>query len=414
MINKSHRLSCRSCGSENLQLIFDLGYQPWGNNILTVNQIRKEAYYPLRLFYCEECELLQLDHTVPKEIMFSDHSYLSGTTETLKTHFKNLAKENIKQFNLLKTDLIVDIGGNDGTNLLQYKNNGCENLINIESSKNIAEISNENGISTICTFFNEETAKFIISTFSKAKLINASGVLFHLEELHSVLRGIKNLLDENGVFIIQFMYAGMIIEKFSIDMVYHEHLCYYTLKSLSNLLKQYDLEIFDAYFSEIHNGSIIAKVSHSNNDITKNKTKSLLDLIEKDNEYDLFSFQRAIKKIGKHLTKLRNLLESISDEGKTIYALGAPVKGNTLLNTMEIDSAIILKAFEKNSLKFNHFMPGSYIPIVEQSHTDLPDYFLLLSYNFEKEIVEQYRDEINNRKVKIIVPFPQIKIIENI
>ncbi|MCK9273073.1 class I SAM-dependent methyltransferase [Candidatus Gracilibacteria bacterium] len=433
LIQNNHRLSCRSCSSENLRLIWDLGYQPWGNNILTNEQIRTESYYPLRLFYCNDCTLLQLDHTVPKETMFLNHCYLSGTTETLQNHFYELAKENIKQFNLNKDDLIVDIGGNDGTQLLQYKKLGYKKVINIEPSYEVVKIATKNKINTYRQFFNKEfidcqntwrlfqigneweeslTNNLLFS--EKAKLINASGVFFHLEELHSVLQGIKKILDNDGVLIIQFMYAGMIIDKLSFDMIYHEHLCYYTLKSLINLLRQYDLEIFDAYFSEIHNGSIIAKVSHSNNSLTNSKTERYQKTYLKDNDYEISEFEKAFKKIDKHLTKLNNLLYSLSDEGKTIYALGAPVKGNTLLNTMNIGSNVIQKAFEKNKLKCGHFMPESYIPIVEQNKNDIPDYFLLLAYNFEKEILNDFKEEINSNKVKIIIPFPKIRILDHI
>ena len=228
----STNLKCRACSSEKLKLLFDLGIQPWGNNILSENQIRTEAYYPLRLFYCEECELLQIDFTVPKEIMFLDHCYLSGTTETLKTHFYNLAKENIEQFNLTNDDLIVDIGGNDGTQLQEYKKLGCYKVLNIESAKKIAEISDKSGTYTINNFFNESLVDNWLVSNRKAKLINASGIFFHLEELHSVIRGIKKLLDDNGVLVIQFMYAGMLVDKLSFDMIYHEHLCYYTLTNI--------------------------------------------------------------------------------------------------------------------------------------------------------------------------------------
>jgi SAM-dependent methyltransferase len=323
-----------------------------------------------------------------------------------------LANENIKQFKLKKDDLIVDIGGNDGTQLLQYKKLGCELLVNIEPSKNIAKISkDENKIPTIPHFFNEE----LIDSYypvKKAKLINASGVLFHLEELHSVLRGIKKLLADDGVLIVQFMYAGMLVDKLSFDMIYHEHLCYYTLNSLECLLAMHDLEIFDAYFSEIHNGSIIAKISHSDNRYKFKITDRCKASFEIGEKYNLDTFKEAFELIDFHLDELSTMLINLNLQGKTIYALGAPVKGSTFLNTLKLDSRVIQKAFEKNPLKIGKYLPMSYIPIVEQNKDDLPDYFLLLSYNFRNEILEQFKDEINSGKVKIIIPFPEIEIID--
>ena len=262
-------MECRSCKSKNISQILDLGHHPWCNNFLTENELGEENLYPLNLVYCNDCELLQLDYTVPKETMFKNHTYVSSTTKTLKKHFLELAIENKNQFNLNEDDLILDIGGNDGTQLLQYKSIGLKNVINVESADNISEISAKSGVKTINEFFNEETVDKFIGE-KTVKLINASGVFFHLEELHSVIEGIRKCLMDNGVFVVQFMYAGTMVEKLNFDGIYHEHLCYYTLKSLSNLLEPYGLEIFDSYYSEIHSGSMVAKVCKQNSNFKKN------------------------------------------------------------------------------------------------------------------------------------------------
>ena len=149
-------MNCRSCSSEGLELILDLGNQPWCNDFLTEEQLGNETLYPLRLNYCEECVLLQLDHTVPKETMFGDHCYLSGMTQTLIDHFYEVATENVEQFNMQPTDLVVDIGGNDGSQLLQYQKAGIENVLNIECAKRVSEISKENGIPTVAEYFNRD------------------------------------------------------------------------------------------------------------------------------------------------------------------------------------------------------------------------------------------------------------------
>jgi hypothetical protein len=203
---------CRSCGETKFRSILNLGRHPWCGDFLSKNRLGKEKYYPLNLIYCMKCELLQLDFTVPKEKMFSNHSYLSSTTLTLKNYFYKLALENKKQFNLNKNDLILDIGGNDGTQMLQYKLAGMHNVLNVESASNIAKISKIKKIPTINDFFNFEVAVNKIGA-DKVKLINASGVFFHLEELHSVLKAINYCLQQDGVLIIQFMYAGSMIDK---------------------------------------------------------------------------------------------------------------------------------------------------------------------------------------------------------
>jgi len=401
-------MNCRSCGSNKLVSILNLGEQPWCNNFLSKQEVGKENTYPLHMVYCEECELLQLNHTVPKETMFSDHSYLSGVTKTLVDHFYETAKENVNQFNIQMDDLVVDIGGNDGSQLQQYKKAGIQNVLNIECAKRVSDISRRSGIRTETEYFNEECVNRHIGA-KKVKLYNASGVFFHLEEIHSVIKGIKTSLRDDGVLIVQFMYAGTMIEKLNFDTIYHEHLCYYTLRSLSNLLYPYGLEIFDAYYSEIHSGSIIAKITHSDGELNI-KTSRYEKLLEKDKKYTLEEFLLFANKIKSRRFELKEKLKQIKSDGKTIYAYGAPAKGNTLLNYFEIDKSLIDKSVEINDLKIGNYLPGSHIPITKETKEDRPDYYLLLSHNFEEEIIKKNRD-IMAKGTKFIIPFPTYKVI---
>lgn len=400
---------CRSCKSEKIKSIFNLGIQPWCNNFLKKEELGKENKYPLELVYCEDCELVQLNYTVDKETMFGDHSYLSGTTKTLINHFYEVAKENIEQFNIRKDELIVDIGGNDGSQLLQYVKQGYNNIINVECSKRVSSVSKKNGINTITDYFNKSLAVNKIGK-NTVKLYNASGVFFHLEELHSVIEGIQYSLKEDGILVVQFMYSGSMIDNLNFDTIYHEHLCYYTLQSLQNLLKPYNLEVFDAYYSNIHSGSIIAKISHKNNNLTCNKTKRYYETLEKDKKYTIESFINFAEKVKSKKHELKKLLVSLKLNGKKIYAYGAPAKGNTLLNYFEIDSTLIDKAVEVNEFKIGNYLPQSHIPITKESKEDRPDYYLLLSHNFADEIIEKNKD-IVAQGTRFIVTFPEIKVI---
>ena len=401
-------MNCRSCNSTSLELLLDLGEQPWCNDFLPKERLGKESTYPLRLNYCEECELLQLDHTVPKETMFGDHCYLSGVTKTLVEHFYEVAKENVEQFNMLPSDLVIDIGGNDGSQLLQYKKAGVQNVVNVECAKRVSEFSEANNILTINEYFNRECVEEYIGK-GVVRLYNASGVFFHLEEIHSVIDGIKYSLRDDGVLIVQFMYAGTMIEKLNFDTIYHEHLCYYTLHSLNNLLEPYDLKIFDAYYSEIHSGSIIAKITHTNGSLDV-ETERYVSLLEKDKIYSIEAFKEFAKTIEAQKGSLRDTLKGFKDEGKTIYAYGAPAKGNTLLNYFGIDDTLVDKAVEINEMKVGNFLPQSHIPITLEDKNDLPDYYLLLSHNFAEEIIKKNQDIIA-QGVKFIIPFPQVEIV---
>ena len=401
-------MNCRSCNSTELELILDLGEQPWCNDFLSADRVGKELKYPLRLNYCHVCELLQLDHTVPKETMFEDHCYLSGITQTLKNHFYEVAEENITQFNIQPGDLVVDIGGNDGTQLIQYQKQGIHNVLNIECAERVSQISRENGVPTETDYFNRDCVERRLGERS-VKLYNASGVFFHLEELHSVIDGIQFSLREDGVLIVQFMYAGTMVEKLNFDTIYHEHLCYYTLRSLSNLLAPYGLEIFDAYYSEIHSGSVIAKICLSQSSLNS-KTQRCLELLEKDKRYTLGAFKVFADTVRARQGSLRALLEGIKTSDKTIYAYGAPAKGNTLLNYFGIDKSLVDKAVEINQMKIGNYLPQSHIPITEESEDDMPDYYLLLSHNFAEEIIEKNQNIIE-KGTKFIIPFPEVEII---
>jgi len=399
---------CRSCGVSGLVSVLDLGEQPWCNDFRLPEDADEVKVYPLHLVLCRMCGLLQLDYTVPKEVMFLEHDYLSGMTTTLAQHFYDLAKENIEQFDLKPSDIIVDIGGNDGTQLLQYKKLGLRKGINIESAKNIAEISASQGVRTVNNFFNEEIVR---TGFEEGtiKLISAAGVFFHLEELHSAIKGIKYLLSRDGVFVAQCMYAGELVKNKSFDMIYHEHLCYYTLRSLMRLLEFYGLTVFDAYHSPIHSGSLIAKICHTNQ---YQKTDRFKETLEMDEEFSyLSSFDDFADTIRKKRYELKNFLLSLKEKGATIYAYGAPAKGNTLLNYEEIDNSIVDKAVEINELKVGKVLPLSNIPIEKEDKDDYPDYYLLLSHNFVGEILEKNK-ELLDKGVKFIVPFPEVTVIE--
>ena len=350
------------------EIVLDLGNHPWCNDFLKKEECGKELKYPLQLVYCNKPGLLQLSYFVPKETMFHDHCYLSGVTNSLIKHFYDVADENINQFNI---------------------------------SKNV-------GIKTINQYFNKQCVKQHIGK-NAVKLYNASGVFFHLEELHSVIEGIEFSLQDDGVLIVQFMYAGTMIEKFNFDTIYHEHLCFYTMQSLNNLIGNYNLEIFDAYYSEIHSGSIIAKICKKTSKLNL-KTDRCLKLFEKDKKYNLSAFKEFAKTIESKKDNLRNLLTDLKSKGNTIYAYGAPAKGNTLLNYFKIDHTLVDKSVEINELKIGKYLPKSHIPITKEDPADLPNYYLLLAHNFEEEIIEKNK-EIIDQGTKFIVPFPEIKII---
>lgn len=378
-------MNCRVCDSTNLELAVDLGNHPWCNHFLKKDEIGTEPFYPLRLLYCHNCATVQLDYTVKKEIMFGDHTYLSGVTKSLSEHFKNIAEEvDSRFFKDTKGKSVLDIGSNDGTQLKHFKALGYD-VVGVESSKTTARMANEAGVYTINDFFNLDLARRINRKFH---VINAAGVFFHLEELHSVTDGIRESLKEDGVFVVQFLYMKSIIENLAFDQIYHEHLLYYNLKTIEVLLNRHGLSMFDAYLSPIHGGSIIGFVTHKGK---KEPSRRLLEMRDaevaaKSNEFSTYlEFAERIKQMKEeNLNYLRNK----KSQGKTIYGFGAPVKGNTLLNYFGIGAEYLDCLVEKNELRRGLYSPGMHIPvIIEKELEKLPDIYYVLAWNFKKEIL---------------------------
>lgn len=378
-------MKCRVCDADDLELVIDLGMQPWGNNFLTKEEAGKEPYYPLHIMYCKKCHTIQLDYTVKKEIMFGNHTYLSGITKSLSDHFAAVAKE-VDQvfFSGQKEKSVLDIGSNDGTQLKHFQNLGYD-VLGVESSKRTALIANANGVPTVNEFFNLDCMKQIGRKFD---VFNASGVFFHLEELHSVCEAIQYGLKENGVFVVQFLYIKSIIENLAFDQIYHEHLLYYSLETIQTLLNLHGLEVFDAQLKQIHGGSVIAYVGHKG---VYEKTDRYLEMVKEEERICLNSIETYQKfAINIENMKKENVayLQRQKAAHKKIYGFGAPVKGNTLLNYFDIGPEILDCLVEKNALRKGLFSPGKHIPIVlEDELEELPDLYYVLAWNFKDEIL---------------------------
>lgn len=377
--------TCRVCSSNDLEPVIDLGKQPWCNDFLTKDEIGKEPFYPLKVLFCNSCSTSQLDFTVKKEIMFGDHTYLSGITKSLSRHFQEVAIGVNERFDYKKTNSILDIGSNDGTQLQHFIDLGWD-VLGVESSKKISEMANQKGIKTLNKFFNLSTMKDIGRKFD---VINAAGVFFHLEELHSVTEAIKQGLNEDGIFVVQFLYMKSIIENNAFDQIYHEHLLYYTLKTISSLLDQYDLEMFDSYLAPIHGGQMIGYVCHKGNRKQSKRLERLLIEEEYSKCNEIITYKNFFDQIKKMKSDNIDFLENKMKLGKKIYGMGAPVKGNTLLNYFGIGTNYIDCLLEKNQLRKGLYSPGMHIPIeMETDKTLIADVYYVLAWNFKKEILK--------------------------
>jgi 2-polyprenyl-3-methyl-5-hydroxy-6-metoxy-1,4-benzoquinol methylase len=383
---------CRVCDSTRLETAVDLGLQPWANDFLQPADIGREPIYPLRVVLCAACGTAQLDYTVPKETMFSDHTYLSGMTKTLSDHFKAVAGQvDERFFSDRPQKSMLDIGSNDGTQLRHYRDLGYS-ILGVEPAQLPAELANKAGLTTLRAFFNAETARSIGRKF---EVINASGVFFHLEELHSVTDGIRVSLADDGVFVIQFLYMKRIVENDAFDQIYHEHLLYYNVRTLDKLLRRHGLALFDAVLSPIHGGSIIAYATHAARAVPSAALEALGAAEDETGANTLPWYHAFQARIAERKSENLAFLRTCKAAGKRVFGLGAPVKGNTLLNYYGVGPDLIECLTERNPHRRGLVAPGSHIPVkIEDELTVQPDVYYVLAWNFKKEILARHQDLI--------------------
>lgn len=381
-------MECRVCNSRELEPVIDLGMQPWCNNFLKANEVGKEPFYPLKVVYCHSCRTAQLDYTVKKEIMFGNHTYLSGVTSSLSSHFQNIANSVDGRFFGNESDKsVLDIGSNDGTQLKHFKNLGYR-ILGVESSRITADIANQSGIETLNAFFNMEVAQ---SLKQKFQVVNASGVFFHLEELHSVTDGVREVLAANGVFVVQFLYMKNIVRNCAFDQIYHEHLLYYNLSTIEVLLNLHGLALFDAYIAPIHGGSIIGFVTLQGARQPSDRLQELRREEDDGKWNEIATYTNFALRIEKMKRENIDFLMRSKGEGKSVFGLGAPVKGNTLLNYFGVGTEYIDCLVERNPLRRGTFSPGTHIPVVIEDEFDkIPDIYYVLAWNFRDEILVRY------------------------
>ncbi len=391
---------CRVCDSERLEPAIDLGEQPWCNHFLKPEEAGKEPFYPLRVVYCLDCKTAQLDYTVPKEVMFGDHTYLSGITSSLSAHFRSVAVDCDERFRpTTGRPAVLDIGSNDGTQLKHFQALGWE-VLGCESSKTTARIAVEAGVPTLNDFFNRGVAEQLGRRFD---VINAAGVFFHLEELHSVTDGIREALAEDGVFVIQFLYMKRIMENDAFDQIYHEHLLYYNLETLSTLLRRHELELFDATLTPIHGGSVIAFASHAGKRARSDRLERLLAEERRAEVNELATYLRFAERIVEMRRENLAYLDAAKAAGKRCYGMGAPVKGNTLLNTFGVGIDRLECLVEKNELRNGLLSPGQHIPVLMEWEVEPPDVYYVLAWNFKREILAN-NTELIDRGVEFYFP----------
>jgi len=414
MVKNGYLSNCQICNSKNMHVILDLGHQPLCDSLLTKEMLNSsEKTYPLRMLWCEECSLAQLDYCVDgNEVYHPDYPYRTGITKELVEYQKTMSDSLIKKYDIKENDLVIDIGSNDGTLLSGFQKHGIKTL-GIEPT-NISQIANKNNIETIQEFFTTDVAKKIKNTKSEASLILATNMFAHMATIGEVISGIELLLKPDGVFVFENHYLLDVIQGGQFDTIYHEHLRTYSLKSLITLFSYYNLTITDVERGTRYGGNIRVHVTKGKDRPTSKNVESLLKLEEESGLYKLETYTKFADRVKQAKNDFMNFIFKIKSHGKTIVGNSCPGRSVTLLNYYGVDSELLPYIAEQpTSLKLNMFLPGKHIPIVNNEILikEQPDYVVLLAWHYAQPIMEQLRER--GLKSNFIIPLPDMKIVEN-
>lgn len=402
---------CQICDNSKLEPVLFLGYLPPVNQLHVIGQKpSEEPRYPAQLLYCERCSLVQLGLIVDPKILFpKEYPYTSSTTKILRDNFTELYQECKTIINLGKDDLVVDIGSNDGNLLSNFKD--AHKVLGI-TPEEIGKIAIKNSIPTIIDYFNDEIVKKIKNEYGKAKIITATNVFAHIDDINEITKLIIELLEDDSIFISESHYLLSLIKTLQYDTIYHEHLRYYSLHSLKFLLEKHDLEIIHAKEIPTHGGSIRVYAARKDTYKVRDSVNKILAW-EKKNIIDKNKLMKFKNDVVMSKLKLYSLLKHIKSKNQKIYGISAPSRASTLINYIGLDDGIIDYVMEvKGSHKIGKYIPGTLIPIVDESKLfeDQPEYALLFSWHIAEELAPKLREK--GYKGKFIVPLPEPRILD--
>ncbi len=405
---------CRFCGSELEHTFVDLGMSPLCESYLSKDELnRMEPFYPLHLYVCENCFLVQIQEYVKPAEIFSEYAYFSSYSQTWLNHAKKYCEMMIERFKFDKNSFVVELASNDGY-LLQYFVEKNIPVLGIEPAANIAKVAEEKNVKTVVDFFSEELAKDIVRKFEKADLIIGNNVLAQVPDLNDFIKGVKILLSQNGVFTFEFPHLMQLVKQRQFDTIYHEHFSYFSFYTIDKIFSYHGLKIFDVERLSTHGGSLRIYGCHSEN--SSNPVKKNVDNLKKE------EIQAGITKLSYYTNFQKDIFElkreildffiKAKKNNKKICGYGAPGKGNTLLNFCGIRTDFLDFTVDKNPYKQGKFLPGTHIPIYspDKISEQKPDYIFILPWNLKNEIIDQL-SYAKKWGAKFVIPIPGIKIV---
>lgn len=405
---------CRSCGHQHLEPVLDLGRVPLANSLPTAEDIGNgdEERFPLALFFCPECSLVQIGESVAPTKLFSEYLYASSFSETMLAHARSLVDRIAEERGLGEQHRVIEIASNDGYLLQYYKQRGIE-VLGIEPAANIAKMAvDEKGIPTLVEFFGSELGDRLAADGTQADVMHAHNVFAHVPDPRSFVAGLKKVLKPHGVVVIEAPYLGEFIDHLEFDTIYHEHFSYFSLSAVNHLVKRYGLMLADVELVPIHGGSLRMFITHEGATTQSDSVTNMLAEEERRGMTGTAYYRDFADRVHRLGEELSTLLRKLKSEGKSIAAYGASAKGSTLMNTYGIGADEIDFVADRSTLKQGRLTPGNHLPILppEALMEKKPDYALLLTWNFADEILRQ-QQEWRDQGGKFIVPLPELKVV---
>lgn len=405
---------CRFCGAELRNLVLDLGMSPLANSNISAEQLSQaERFFPLRVFLCEECFLMQLEEFETPENIFTEYAYFSGFSESWLQHARDYTDMAVQRFGLNKNSQVIEVASNDGY-LLQYFVEKGIPVLGIEPAANIAEVARKKNVPTQVNFFGEQTARQMASEGMSADLIIGNNVLAHVPRLNDFVRGLKIVLKPDGIVTLEFPHLLQLMQGNQFDTIYHEHFSYFSLTAALKLFSRHQLAIFDVDELPTHGGSLRIYVRHSGDGsgtvesrVMELKQREIAGGLDRASGYQEFS-----ERVRETKRKLLEFLITVKRAGKSVVGYGAPAKGNTLLNYCGVRGDFIDYTVDRSPYKQGLFLPGTHIPVLapEKILETRPDYLLLLPWNLKHEIMKQMAS-IREWGGQFIIPIPEVTVL---
>jgi hypothetical protein len=406
------RETCRACDGRDLALFLSLGPQPLANSFLrSAEEAAGEARFPLDVYLCRTCALVQLLDVIDPEVLFRDYVYVTGTSSTIADHNQRYAERVTGMLALGPGDLVVEAASNDGSLLRCFQARGVRTL-GVEPARNIAALARAAGVETLDVSFGREAGRGVRARYGPARAVIGNNVLAHVDDTRGFLAGCEALVADDGLVITEVPYLGDLMDHLEYDTVYHEHLCYFSVTALMRLAEETGLRILAVEHHQVHGGSIRVyagpRRAHAAHD------PSVLRMAEAERAAGLTTlprFEQFRRDAESNRDRLVALLEELRAAGKTVAGYGAPAKGNTLLNYCRIGPALLPYTVDKSPLKTGKLTPGMHIPVYPVSTLleRQPDYVLILAWNFAGEIMAQ-QAEYRRRGGRFIIPVPEPEI----